>query len=146
MYLISSCLVGVNCRYDGNNNLDEALLNLINSGKAIALCPEVLGNLPTPRECCEITCRINEAQKVTAQNGEDRTAAFLEGAQKTLAVCKILGISKAILKSKSPSCGSEMIYDGSFQGKLISGKGLTAQLLEENGIQVFDEQNWMKHL
>ena len=142
MYLVSACLVGVNCRYDGRNSLDHALLDLVNNGQAIAVCPEVLGHLPIPRACCEIVSQADHEQRVISNTGQDKTEAFLEGARKTLEVCQVHDINKAILKSKSPSCGYGRIYDGSFKGRLISGKGVTAKLLEDHGIQIFNEDNW----
>jgi len=142
MYLISACLVGVNCRYNGKNALDERLVELIESGKAIAVCPEVLGDLPIPREPCEIIKTGDKTQKVISESGKDYTKNYLKGAAKTLEICKIIGIEKAILQSRSPSCGYGKIYDGTFKGKLIEGNGVTAELLDKNGIKVFNEENW----
>ncbi len=142
MYLISACLVGVNCRYNGENTLDERLVGLIESGEAIAVCPEVLGDLPIPREPCEIIKTGDEIQKVISQSAKDYTKNFFKGAEKTLEICKIIGIKKAILQSRSPSCGYGKIYDGTFSGTQIEGNGVTAELLDKNGIKVFNEENW----
>jgi len=142
MYLISACLVGVNCRYNGENTLDKRLLELIENGEAIAVCPEVLGDLPIPREPCEIIETSDEKQKVIDKSGNEHTDSFLKGAEKTLEICKIIGIEKAILQQRSPSCGYGKIYDGTFSGKFIEGNGVTADFLAKNGIKVFNEENW----
>lgn len=135
MYLVSSCLVGVNCKYNGGNNLNSELKTLYEQGKAIAICPEVLGKLPIPRECCEIINTEN-GKKVISQSGKDYTQEYIDGANKALEICKIAGIRKAILQPRSPSCGCGTIYDGKFNGKLIDGNGITTDLLIENGIEV----------
>lgn len=134
MVLVSSCLGGINCKYSGENNLNPFVLELINKGLAIPLCAEQLGGLSTPRIPAEIL-----KEKVITKNGNDVTEEFLKGAKNVLEICKTLNIKTAILKSKSPSCGLGKIYDGSFSGKLIDGNGITAQLLINNGIKVFTE-------
>jgi uncharacterized protein YbbK (DUF523 family) len=140
MYIVSSCLAGVNCRYDGRNTEIKEIVEMVKEGKAIPLCPELLAGLPTPRKCCELVENCGE-QCVISSDGQDFTRNYLEGAEKTLAIARILGIDKAILKSKSPSCGFGRVYDGTFTGKLIEGNGLTAQLLVNNGIKVYSEQD-----
>ena len=142
MILISSCLVGVNCRYNGSNSLNKDLEKLVLDGKAIALCPELLGNLPTPRESCEIIISKEGEQRILSSSGEDFTKAFRDGAEKTLQMCKIAGVKQAILQSRSPSCGYGKIYDGTFSGKLIPGNGFTAELLSKNGIEILTEENY----
>jgi len=137
MIIVSACLAGINCRYDGNDNLISEIKGLVLSGKAIALCPEELGGLPTPRVSCEI-CK----GKVVSKLNDDVTAAFQVGAEKVLAVAKILDTKTAILKSNSPSCGYGMIYDGTFSGNKTKGNGLTAELLASNGIQIKNEENY----
>lgn len=141
MYLISSCLVGVKCRYNGTSVLDAGLKQMIEEGKAIAVCPEVLGGLPTPREPCEIQV-IAGVIKVVGKSGTDYTQPFTQGAQKTLEICRAENITTAVLKSRSPSCGFGKIYDGCFKGALIDGNGLTADLLSKNGIEVLSDENW----
>ncbi|TDO02788.1 DUF523 domain-containing protein [Sunxiuqinia elliptica] len=142
MYLISSCLVGINCRYNGGSSCYPKLEELLKKGEAIAVCPEVLGNLPIPRDPCEI--QANKGQlSVCTKNGRDYTNAFRQGAQKTLDICQTTGVTQAILQSRSPSCGSGQIYDGSFTGKLIDGNGLTAELLQYNGVSVYTETEWL---
>lgn len=146
MYLISSCLCGINCKYNGGNNLDEKCLNLFKEGNAILACPEELGNLPTPRTPSEIkgTARgvINKEDKVITKDNVDVTEAFLKGAYETLNIAISNKVKKAILKEGSPSCGVNYIYDGSFLGRKINGKGVTATILEENGIEVVSEVNF----
>lgn len=140
MIIVSSCLAGVKCRYDGNDNLVAEIKELVLSGKAIALCPEELGGLSTPRTPCEIV-KENNQLKVMTKDRVDCTAQFLLGAEKVTEIAKILNCKQAILKANSPSCGFGMIYDGSFTGKKIKGKGLTAELLSKQGIEIKNETN-----
>jgi len=140
MIIVSSCLAGVKCRYDGNDNLVAEIKELVLSGKAIALCPEELGGLSTPRTPCEIVKEDNQL-KVMTKDRVDCTAQFLLGAEKVAEIAKILDSKHAILKANSPSCGFGMIYDGSFTGKKIKGKGLTAELLSKQGIEIKNETN-----
>lgn len=135
MILVSSCLAGINCKYSGENNLNDYVLNLVNSGKAIPLCAEQLGGLKTPRIPAEIV-----GEKVLTKDGKDVTYEFLNGAKKVLDVCKALNIKVAILQSRSPSCGFGKVYDGTFSGKLVDGYGLTARLLMNNGIKIFNDK------
>ncbi len=139
MYLVSACLSGCNCRYDSCNSKNEKVQKLVNAGKAIPICPEQLGGLTTPRASCEITVDEKGNKRTISKNGRDYTKEFLLGAQLTLAICRVMGIKKAILKSNSPSCGKGLVYDGTFSGKLVSGNGLTAELLMKNGICVENE-------
>jgi uncharacterized protein YbbK (DUF523 family) len=141
MIIVSSCLAGVKCRYDGNDNLVAEIKELVLSGKAIALCPEELGGLSTPRTPCEIV-KENNQLKVMTKDRVDCTAQFLLGAEKVAEIAKILDCKQAILKANSPSCGFGMIYDGSFTGKKIKGKGLTAELLSKQGIEIKIETNF----
>lgn len=137
--LVSGCLVGINCKYNGGNNYNKTVSELVKSGQAIPLCPEMLGDLPVPRIPCEIIKGEKDEICVVNKEGKDCTKQFIEGADKTLAVVKELDIKVAILKSRSPSCGFGNIYDGSFSGKLIEGNGVTAKLLIENGVKVYTE-------
>jgi uncharacterized protein YbbK (DUF523 family) len=141
MYLISACLAGVNSRYDGGNNENDMVVKLVEEGKAILVCPEQLGGLPTPRTACEIVIDKNGERKVINKDGEDKTHNFILGAEETLAIAKKANVKKAILKAKSPSCGCGKIYDGTFSGKLINGNGVTAELLINNDIEVFTEND-----
>lgn len=134
MIIVSACLAGVKCRYDGGDKARTDLVKLVQSGQAIAVCPEELGGLTTPRPASE-QC----GDKVLSITGEDVTAAFQRGAEKALEIVieKSGGksfIDKAILKSCSPMCGKGTIYDGSFSGKKIAGDGIFCQLLNEHNI------------
>lgn len=134
--LVSACLMGTNCKYSGGNNACEACLELLKREDVclIPVCPEQLGGLCTPRVPSE---RLEEI--VVAQNGEDVTLQFRKGAQEALIIAEKWGCKEAILKEKSPSCGSTWIYDGSFTGTLVPGMGVTAELLKENGIKIMSE-------
>ena len=142
MYLVSSCLAGINCRYSGGSCEDPAIAELVRQGKAIPVCPETLGGLPTPRPSCEILVDPVKGRLVVSKDGRDFTAQFNRGAKQVLAVAKAIGCTKAILKSRSPSCGIGLIYDGSFAGRLVSGNGLAAELLIGQGIKVFTENDF----
>ena len=135
--LVSACLAGVNCKYTGGNNANEKIIKLIEEGNAILVCPEQLGGLTTPRESAE---RCND--KVITESGEDVTQGFAKGAEEVLALAKTFTIKKAILKSKSPSCGCGKIYDGTFTHTLIDGDGITAELLKRNGIEVISSDEF----
>lgn len=143
MYLISSCLCGVNCKYNGGNNINEKCLELLKEGKGILVCPEQLGGFSTPRTPAEIkgTAKgvINKEDKVVNKDNIDVTNEFLKGAYEALHIAKLSNVKKAILKEGSPSCGVNYIYDGSFTGKKIYGKGITSTILEENGIDIISE-------
>ena len=130
--LVSACLLGENCKYSGGNNYTPAVEALKGKFDVIPVCPEQMGGLPTPRIPAE---RVGE--KVLTREGADVTAAYRKGAEDALAIAKANGVKFAVLQERSPSCGSEYVYDGTFSGKLIPGQGVTAQLLEENGIKVY---------
>lgn len=142
MILISACLVGVNCKYNGENNYNEKAMELLKSGEAIFVCPEQIGGLTTPREPSEIK-EINGKKHVINNRGNDVTIEFEKGANQVLKLVKELDIKKAVLQSRSPSCGIGKIYDGNFQGKLVNGNGILAQLLLDNGIEVVDISEFM---
>lgn len=135
MKLCSACLLGVNCRYDGKNKINEKVLKLSKKEKLIPVCPEQLGNLPTPRAKSEIS-----NGKVITENGEDVTEQFQKGAEETLRIAKENSITEAIMKQESPSCGCGKIHDGTFSGRVIDGWGITAELLRKNGIKVISEE------
>ncbi|OGO76633.1 MAG: purine-nucleoside phosphorylase [Clostridiales bacterium GWB2_37_7] len=136
--LVSACLLGVNCKYNGNNNKVEKLLEHMQNVTLIPICPEQLGGLTTPRPPAEYV----EEAKILNNIGIDVTKEFAIGAEETLRIAKLCNCSFAILKERSPSCGSKQIYDGSFQGKVKDGMGVTARLLEQNGIKVYSEENF----
>ncbi|MCR2045069.1 DUF523 domain-containing protein [Anaerosalibacter massiliensis] len=142
MYIVSACLAGIKCRYDGKDNENNDIIKLIKEGKAIPICPEVLGGLSIPRVPCEILKDENGDIKVINKEGIDCTLEFIEGAKKALAIAEIVEADAAILKSKSPSCGCGKIYDGRFTGRLIDGDGITTKLLKENGINIYTENTF----
>jgi len=130
--LISSCLIGLNTKYNGTNNLrEEVVERLKNEYILIPICPEQLGGLPTPRNPCEI-----KDGRVIDTTGRDFTDNFYKGAIEALKLAKFFSAEIAFLKSKSPSCGCGKIYDGSFSGKLVEGSGITAAIFMQNGIKV----------
>ena len=131
MMIVSACLAGFPCRYDGKSKPCAEVVELVKAGKAIPVCPEQLSGLPTPRPPCEIL-----AGRVVDRNGTDRTESFQQGAQAVLALAQTYGAAQALLQNRSPSCGTGWIYDGTFSKTLIAGDGITARLLQENGIQV----------
>ena len=133
MIIVSACLAGYRCRYDGKIVPDEAIVALVKRGEAIPVCPEMMGGLPCPRIPSE---RTADDTRVITRDGGDVTAAFRRGAEETLRMAQLYGCERAILKAKSPSCGCGLIYDGTFSGTLREGFGVTAQLLTENGIAV----------
>lgn len=138
--LVSACLLGENCRYDGMNKLNKELLQQ-KKVRLIPFCPEVAGGLSIPRKPGEI---INH--KVFSQDGLDLTSYYQTGAIKTLELVKENKIKVAILKEDSPSCGVKRIYDGTFKGIKILGQGITTKLLIQNGIKVLDENEGLEYL
>lgn len=142
MILISSCLLGVRCRYDAKMvEAHPEALRIFKQGSALVLCPEMLGGLPCPRDPAE----IKADGRIMTELGEEVTEAFLTGAEKVLEVCLSLGVKKAYLKERSPSCGSKLVYDGTFGRNLIPGMGVCAALLREHGIEVVSEEE-LDHL
>ncbi|MBU5450356.1 DUF523 domain-containing protein [Acetivibrio sp. MSJd-27] len=134
MIILSKCLAGCKCRYDGNDNKVDWCIALKEKYEILEVCPEVLGGLPIPRIPSE---RLGD--RVINRKGEDVTAAFCRGAKKALKAIESRKEIIAVLKSKSPSCGSGEIYDGSFTGTLKEGDGIFAELLKEKEIPVFSE-------
>lgn len=147
MIIVSACLCGINCKYDGGNNLDERVLKLLKEGKAIPVCPEQLGGQETPRAPHEIVngngldVLAGNAKILGPEGDDDVTSEFLKGAHETLKIAEIVGANIAILKARSPSCGVYQIYDGTFSGTKRLGNGVTAELLLSSGIKVFTEEN-----
>ncbi len=135
-YVVSACLAGIACRYNAKSYTCEAVQKLVLQGKALAVCPEVLANLPTPRTPVELL-----KGRVLDKNGHDYTEAFLLGAKKALELAIKSGCNTAILKTRSPSCGRDFIYDGSFSGKLITGQGFFAKILQEHNIKIYTEED-----
>ncbi|WDC83573.1 DUF523 domain-containing protein [Caloramator sp. mosi_1] len=146
MILVSACLLGVCCKYNGDDNKNNNLIELMKKCTLIPVCPEQLGGLPTPRKPAEIQAEnagdvLEGRGKILNINGEDVTENFVKGAYETLKVAELFSVNYAILKSKSPSCGCGFVYDGSFSGKLKEGNGITAELLIRNGIKVYTEDD-----
>ena len=147
MILVSACLLGVNCKYDGKNNFHKEILNIKENYGIIPICPEQLGGLTTPRLAAEIINGdgldvLNNVAKVIRNDGVDVTEAFIKGANEALRIAETMGIKKAILKTNSPSCGVGKIYDGSFTRTLIPGDGVTTALLKSKGIEVWTEESF----
>lgn len=141
MILISGCLCGDNPSYDGIIKVSAKLRKLVARGKAISVCPELLGGLSVPRERSEIAGGTGKQVllgkcAVKTKGGKDVTKNFIRGAKKVLLIAKKNGIKKAVLKAYSPACGCGLIYDGTFTGKLIKGDGVTSALLRKNNIRV----------
>lgn len=132
--LISACLIGIDCRYNGSGFMLENIHRLKQKYNLIPFCPEIYGGLPTPREPCEII-----SNKVITKSGKDVTEQYRNGATEALHTAQLFDCKIAILKENSPSCGNGKIHSGNFDGKLIDGYGMTAKLLIENGIKVYGE-------
>ena len=141
MILVSACLVGINCKYNGSNNYNKKVFELVKNGKAIPLCPEQLGGLMTPRVPSEIKY-IDGKRYVINSNGDDVTLEFEKGANEVMKFVKAMGINKAILQMRSPSCGIGKIYSGNFDKKLVDGNGILAQILIDNGIEVIGSEDF----
>ena len=133
--MISACLLGNNCKYNGGNNRNEKVLRLAEGNTVIPICPEMMGGLPTPRTPSEI-----RDGRVTARDGRDVDAAFRAGADKCLEIAKREKPDLIILQSRSPSCGVKQRYDGTFSGRLVDGPGVTAELLMRKGFPVMDSE------
>ena len=141
MYIISSCLLGKNCKYNGGNNYNDGVVEFCKNHSYYTVCPEGCSGLKTPRPPAEIV-----GDKVIDKNGKDVTAFFIRGAEISLLQSIEYGeeigekIEGAILKSKSPSCGCEQVYDGTFSNVLVEGDGYFAALLKKNGIEIKSEK------
>ena len=133
-YLVSACLTGRACRYDGKAAPCGRVLELARSGQVLPVCPEELGGLPVPREPAELA-----GDRVIARSGADLTRAFERGAAEALRLGLEQGCTVAVLKSRSPSCGCGRIYDGTFSGRLVPGDGVFARLAREAGLEVVCE-------
>ncbi len=144
--IVSACLLGINCRYDGGNAYSEEVIKYIEDNNLIPVpvCPEQLAGLPTPRDQYEVLGDGFDVLKgeedtegeVRSIYGDILTSQFLRGAEETLKIAKLLNAEIALFKSLSPSCGSGKIYDGTFSGEVKEGYGVTAAILKKNGIEV----------
>ena len=132
--LVSACLLGCACRYDGKSKGSDAVRALAKDYQLIPVCPEQLGGLSTPRQPSE-----RRGDRVVMKDGRDVTAEYRRGAEETLRLARLFGCAAAVLKEKSPSCGSGLIHDGSFSGDLVPGDGVTAEVLKARGIRVLGE-------
>ncbi|MGN9863407.1 DUF523 domain-containing protein [Bacillus swezeyi] len=144
MILVSSCLAGVKCRYNGTHSYVEKINRLVEDNKAMIVCPELLGGFQTPREPAEISGGtgedvLNGDAVIMTTSGENVTDLYLKGAYKTLELAKQIQADTVVLKENSPSCGSSRIYDGSFSNQKIAGNGITAALLKREGFRVVSE-------
>lgn len=134
--MVSACLLGQNCKYNGGNNYSEKVAEYIKGHEVIPVCPEVAGGLPTPRTPCEI---VNDV--VMNRDGENKDKEFRTGAKCCLEKALDEKVDMAILQSRSPSCGVRQIYDGTFSGRKIEGRGVFAELLAKNGVKVVDVED-----
>ena len=134
--MVSACLVGENCKYNGSNNLDSRVMAMCTENEIITVCPEVMGGLPTPRVPSEIVDGV-----VVNREGINVDKEFRYGAETVLEIAKQERPDLIILQSRSPSCGVKQRYDGSFTGKLIDAPGVTAELLMKNGFMVIDVED-----
>lgn len=144
MILVSACLLGINCKYNGDNNKNDKVIEYLKDKQFIIACPEQLGGMTTPRDPSEIIRLDGEAvisgrTSVITSKRLDVTRKFKKGAEETLKVAQIYNCKEAILKEGSPSCGSRYIYDGTFTGKKVEGVGVTTALFKSKGIKVISE-------
>ena len=134
--LVSACLLGIPCRYDGKSVPRVAISELSEHFNLIPICPEIYGGLPTPRTPSE-----RRGDQVVMRDGTDVTENYRRGAECALMLCKKYGCEIAVLKERSPSCGVGKIYDGSFSGTLKDGDGVTAEYLKKHGITVIGDEH-----
>lgn len=137
MIIVSACLAGMKCAHDGKARSCEKVAALLDAGKAVPVCPEMLGGFPSPRQRMEI-----RNGRVLTESGKDATDAVKNGASEALRIAEAAGCRSAVLKSRSPSCGSGKVYDGTFCGNLVPGDGVFAALLKKNGISVVTDEDF----
>ena len=138
LLVVSACLTGCPCRYDGQSNTVPELARLHEQGLCLTVCPEVLGGLPIPRTPCEI-----RGQRVISRDGTDCTPQFVKGARLALRQALQQGLRVAVLKARSPSCGAGAVYDGTFSHTLRQGDGLFAAMLRREGFALYENDNWL---
>lgn len=151
MILVSSCLLDLFSKYDGNANANPLLMSYMHLGKYIPVCPEQMGGLPTPRRPVELTGVsgadvLAGAGKAVTADGNDCSAEFIRGAEQLIKLARSFPVTAAILKERSPSCGSTLIYDGSFTHTVKQGEGVAAALLRQHGIPVYSEETITREL
>lgn len=140
---MSACLIGVPCRYSGKSKLYQKSLSIYLEGETLAICPEIMAGLPTPRPACEIVGGEGKDvlagnAKVIDENGNDYSQDFIRGAYEALEIVKKNNVKKVFLKSGSPSCGAQTIYDGTFKGIKKPGSGVFGALLQKEGIEIIE--------
>ncbi|MEF9991196.1 MAG: DUF523 domain-containing protein [Romboutsia sp.] len=145
MIAVSACLLGINCKYNGDNNKNQEVINYLIDKNFILICPEQLGGLSTPRDSSEIIDLGGQAvlygeSDILSNKNKIVTENFIRGAKESLKIAQMYNCKEAILKEGSPSCGSSVIYDGTFRGKKISGEGVTTSLFRMSGIKVISEK------
>ncbi len=141
MILVSACLIGLNCKYNGKNNYNERIFELVKEGRAIPLCPEQLGGLVTPRYPAEVII-VDGKKHVFDNTGQDVTQNFVNGAKEVMSLVKKMNIRQAILQPRSPSCGIGQIYNGEFNGTLTLGNGILVDMLLEAGVEVLTPEEF----
>jgi uncharacterized protein YbbK (DUF523 family) len=151
MILVSACLAGVETRYDATHRLNEKIRELVMSGRALPLCPEVMGGRKIPREPVEITGGtgrdvLSGRARIVDKKGGDHTAEIAAGVEDFVKAAKSMGVTAVILKEKSPACGVKKIHDGTFTGTLVAAPGLLAAALERENIKIYTEENFLELL
>lgn len=146
VFVVSACLAGLATTHEGKAKPDPKVMELVRQGRAILVCPEQLGGLPTPRPEAEIAGGdgddvLGGGARVLDVHGNDVTANYLRGARESLKAARLAGATRAILKARSPSCGKDRIHDGSFSGTLREGAGVTSALFLHEGIEVVSEED-----
>ncbi len=136
--LVSACLMGVNCKYNGGNNFNQQVVDFLKDKEVIAVCPEADDGMGVPRDCVEI---VNG--RITAKDGKDLDEIYRNNVKTAMKVIDRQDIDLAILQSRSPTCGVKQIYDGTFSGKLIPGMGIFAKALQEKGIKLMDAEEFI---
>lgn len=135
MKIVSACLAGVKCNFEGKSKPCQKVIELVKKGKAIPVCPEQLGGLPTPRIPSEI-----RDDRVVTKEGDDVTSFFQKGGEEAFRIASLVKCTEAIMKARSPSCGSGYVYDGTFSGMLREGDGIFTTKLKKKNIKVFTEE------
>lgn len=136
MILVSACLAGVECRYNGFAYEIPQIVEMVKNGKAMPICPEILAGLPIPRPPAE-----QQNGKIILANGDDQTSDYFAGSTIALKIALLVNCKKAILKANSPTCGCGSVYDGTFTGRIIQGDGIFSHMLKEHNIEVFTEKS-----
>ncbi len=134
--LVSACLLGIDSKYNGDNNKNEKIISLMDKYILIPFCPEIMGGLSTPREPSEII-----DNNIITKSGNNVTENFIKGAKESLKLAEMYNIKTAVMKSRSPSCGYKKIYDGTFTSTITDGNGITAELFLKNGIKILTEDD-----